>query len=210
LLSSVDSFLAVPRLMVATLNPAGDRDYPSHRGAERYENGNAYTSIDWDGHGKGEAPLQKQVQGAFCHLRKRTAFRGSLDEFARSQVISCQIVPFRSPNEKALHRPVESLEFSRNLWREIFDLWQPDAVVSVSGTTTEELTGLLGEIVDEDSLPTGWGNYQLTLREFSHGTRLIGFPHLSRFKLFGRPQSEPHLEKAFDWLMRSGANRGKS
>ncbi len=207
-LSSVDSFEASPRLMVSTLNPAGDRDYPSHRGVERYEGGNAYTSIDWGGHGKGKAPLQRQVQGVFRHLQKRAGFAGPLDEFARSQVVTSQIVPFRSPSEKTLHRRDESLTFSRNLWREIFEFWRPEAVVSISGTTTAELTGLLGDIVEESSLPTGWGNYKMTLRGFEGGTRLLGLPHLSRFALFGRWQSEPHLEEAFDWLLPSDANGG--
>lgn len=202
LLSSIESFEAVPRLMLATLNPGGNRDYPDHRGLWRYESGNAYTDVNGSGLGPGQSPLQRQIQRAFKHLSTRTGFIGSDHEFARANIVTAQIVPFRSPNEAVLHRRDESLEFSQNLWSEIFTNWRPQAVVSISGTTTREFGKLLGNEISRRQMPTGWGNIQMNLVEFERGTRLLGLPHLSRFALFGRPASEPHLEEAFDWLLR--------
>ena len=199
LLSSVESFDATPRLLVATLNPAGDRDYPDHRGVDRYAGGNAYTSVDWKGAGPGRAPLQVQMQGVFRYLQERTGFGGSPEEFARARVVTAQIIPFRSPDEESLHRRDDSLAFVQQIWREIFSYWQPQIVVSVGATTTEAFGDLLGR-ARLRFMPTGWGKVKMSLHEFPK-TRLLGLPHLSTFKLFSRAQSAPYLAEAFDWLV---------
>lgn len=201
LLNSVESLTVEPRLLVATLNPAGNVDYPDHRGLYRYEGQNAYVDIDWIGHGVGQAPLQRQIQEVFEHLRRRT-HPISIDAiaFARSNVVTTQLVPFRSPSEKLLHRREDSVRFSREMWSDLFSHWSPTAVVAVGSTTGAELTAILGQVKRDRYMPTGWGEYRLLTRQFARGTRLLVLPHLSRFALFGRPQSEPYLNEAFDWL----------
>ncbi len=179
-------------LMFATLNPAGNRDYPDHRGRGRYENGNAYLNK--------QTPLNNQIQQAFAHLQRRVGYTGTAHEFARTQIVTTQLVPFRSPDWASLHRPEESLAFVKDLWGDIFLSWRPRAVVAVGGVTLDLVSELLGHELSRFSMPSGWGNVQIHWRECK-GTRLIGLPHLSRFKIFGRPESERHLDKAFDWVV---------
>lgn len=199
-LCSVEAFDATPRLLVATLNPAGDRDYPEHRGLRRYETGNAYLTVDWNGLGAGQAPLQLQIAAVFEHLRKRSNFNESLAEFARVRVVTAQAVPFRSRDEASLHRREESLDIAACMWRDIFKHWRPQAMVAIARSTADAFGRALGHVRNEGALPSGWGNYTIGLHQFDGG-RILVLPHLSRFKLFGRPQSEPHLAQAFDWLM---------
>jgi len=179
-------------LMFATLNPAGDRDYPTHRGRDRYESGNAYLNR--------QTPLNNQIRQAFDHLQRRVLYSGTSHEFARTQIVTTQLVPFRSPDWASLHRPEETVAFVKDLWGEIFSSWRPRAIVAVGGVTLELITELLGPALSQSSMPTGWGNVRMHLRE-CQGTRILGLPHLSRFQIFGRHQSEPFLETAFDWLV---------
>jgi len=190
LLCSQESFKS--DLMFATLNPAGNRDYPDHRGRGLYENGNAYLNS--------QTPLNNQIQQAFAHLQRRVGYTGTPLEFARTQIVTTQLVPFRSPNWKSLHRSEESLAFVKDLWADIFSSWKPRAVVAVGGVTLDLVTELLGPELSRSSMPSGWGDVQIHLRECK-GTRLLGLPHLSRFQIFGRYQSEPYLAKAFDWVI---------
>lgn len=202
LLSSVESLAAKPRLLVATLNPAGSADCPDHRGRYRYEGLNAYLDIDWRGHGLGQSPLQRQMQGVFEHLRSRTCGSPvSAVAFARSRVVTAQLIPFRSPSESSLHRRTESVAVARAVWAELLRIWLPSTAVTVGATTAQELGVVLGSVGWEGSLPIGWGVYRMTLREFDCGTRLLALPHLSRFAILGRPQSELYLKEAFDWAV---------
>ncbi len=209
LLNSVEALAAQPRVLVATLNPAGSVDYPDHRGRYRYEGLNAYLDIDWNGYGAGQSPLQRQMQGVFEHLRRRIC--GSpIDSitFARSRVVTAQLIPFRSPSDTTLYRRVESVALARSVWADLFRIWLPSTAVTVGATTAQELGVLLGAVEREDSLPIGWGRYRMTLREFSCGTRLLALPHLSRFAILGRSQSEPYLNEAFDWVARHTCPNG--
>lgn len=202
ILNSVESLAAKPRLLVATLNPAGNVDYPAHRGLYRYEGLNAYLDIDWGGYDPGEEPLQRQMQLVFDHLRTRICGT-TVDPqtFARSRVVTAQLISFRSPSEDSLHRPEESKQVSRDIWQKLFTHWVPSAAVAVGkDSTAKELGALFGEMTSESSLPTGWGSCRMDLKEFASGTRLLALPHLSRFKIFGRPAGEPYLNEAFDWL----------
>jgi hypothetical protein len=202
LLSSIDAFSAEPRLLVMGLNPAGSRDYPEHRGRYLYENGNAYFH-DWEG--AGWSPLQKQMQRLFAELQQRVGDTRDPAEFARTGIVTGSLVPFRSPGGDSLHRAEESLAFGRELWGEVFAQWMPQAAVTFGETPFEELSRLLGRETNKVKFPSGWGRTTLTLREFDNGSRLLGLPHLSRYKIFGRAQGAAGIEAAFDALLAGGA-----
>jgi hypothetical protein len=198
LLSSIDSLTAKPRLLVMGLNPAGSRDYPDHRGRFRYELAAGYFT-QWD---KPDwSPLQRQVHMLLGELQRRVGDVSELGKFARKRVVMGSLVPFRSPSEAELHRREESLAFGRRLWRDVFEDWWPQAAVTFGNTPFKELSLLLGRATSEQRFPSGWGNINLTLREFDSGSRLLGLPHLSRFAVFGRPEGEAGIAAAFDALM---------
>ena len=198
LLSSIDAFSADPRLLVMGLNPAGAKDYPEHRGRFRFETMNGYFH-KWDG--PDWSPLQQQVHTLFSEIQRRVGDDGVLAEFARVRVVTGSLVPFRSPGEDSLHRCAESLAFGRELWGEVFAHWMPQAAVTFGETPFDELSKLLGRETNEVKFPSGWGRTTLTLREFANGTRLLGLPHLSRYRIFGRAQGATGIGAAFDALL---------
>jgi hypothetical protein len=180
------------------LNPAGNRDYPDHRGRYFYELRCGYFT-QWNG--PAWTPLQKQVHQMLRDFQRRVAHDGDLEAFARTRVVMGSLVPFRSPSEATLHRRDESIAFGRDLWREVLTHWRPQAAITFGGTPFVELSKLLGRVVHESRFPSGWGTIQLTLREFAGGSRLLGLPHLSRFAIFGRPEGEAGIGAAFDALI---------
>lgn len=200
IVSSVRAFEAAPRLLLLGLNPAGSRDYPEHRGRFRFEEQDAYLGTSWDDHAPGQAPLQRQIGRLLGHVQRRLGESGPLDLFALNRVVSASLVPFRSPGEAALHRRSESLEFGRQLWREIFSRWRPKYAVCFGTTPFRELVPLLGQVTEAREYDPCWQG-SISVRVLEDGTRVAGFPHLSRFQVFGRPQSAEAIERALDDLL---------
>lgn len=195
LLSSIEAFDADPRLLVIGINPAGSHDYPEHRGMFRYESENAYYTSgtpEW-------VPMQRQVQAAMRELQRRIGDTSDEAAFACKRIVTGNFIPFRSPGEKAL--PTKAFTFGRNLWRTVFSYWQPQYVLTYGDTARDEISALLGRWTGEKTFDCGWKGKQLTLREFDRGVRLLALPHLSRFRIFGRSESEAGIAAAFDALV---------
>jgi hypothetical protein len=196
---SRQAFSARPRILLLGLNPAGDRDYPDHP-FPSCEGGNAFFVEAYGQYPPGRSPLQLQVQQLYDQLRSRSGSRLALPEFALKEVVGAQLIPFRSPSFESLHRRAESVEFAAGLWRRILEVWRPERVVSFSKDAVRILQPLLGRPEGVRRYPAGWGSQQLELLQFRDDTRLLRLPHLSRFALFGRAQSKPGLQAAFDDL----------
>ena len=198
---SVRSFDAVPRVLVMGLNPGGERDYPEHRGHFRYEDHNAYTGVDWKGAGVGESKLQRQVRALFEELRLRLRADCTPEDFALTEVVTANYIPFRSPDEARLHKPDESKAFALALWADIFRAWRPDVVVCYGSTPFKALEQLLGST----PRPRQWETRSplraaMRLHKLPSGTRILGLPHLSRFSIFAFPENELVIADAFDDL----------
>ncbi|MFN3591655.1 MAG: uracil-DNA glycosylase family protein [Thermaurantiacus sp.] len=166
------------RLLLVTLNPGGDRP---HGPAWSQEEGSAYVIEAWPPNNRGQHPIQRQVRAMF-------AMAGVKPE----EAFSAHLVPFRSPSWDALDRRVESLAFARTLWRWLLPQVPARLVVCIGKDVGREMASLLG-IPALATSPVGWGNITASAGKAADGRRLVVLPHLSRFQLFGRPQSEPHL-----------------
>lgn len=199
ILSSVRAFVTKPRILVMGLNPAGSRDYPEHRGRFRYEERDAYLGTSWDSYAAGQAPLQRQVAQLLRHLQRRVPASGPLELFALNRVVAGSLIPFRSRGEADLHNRQASLEFGKNIWRGILQLWRPQYAVCFGNTPFNELSALFGRSMEAREYDPRWQG-ALRVRVFSNGTRLLGVPHMSRFPIFGRAQSETAIGQAFDDL----------
>ena len=124
---------------------------------------------------------------------------GSGDELLHKS-LAVHFIPFRSPTFKALARRRESLDFAHALWKGLFNHLDPQLIITIDRRTTDRLRRILQEKLGCDSTcerhPVGWGDYTAELISFDSGGRprtILRFPHLSRFKLFGRPQSAAHI-----------------
>ena len=172
-----------------TLNPGGDVDRPDH---PRFscEEGSAYLIESWGGQRPGHSHLQVQVQALF------ERFGISFDE-----TLSGQLVPFRSPSWDELPRQKESLAFGQRLWTQVIDIVQPSLVIGMGKTVLRRpLRQILGTPVDSIDVPLNWGPVTAGLDWFS-GCALITLPHLSRFGIMTRPQSESAISEL---IARSG------
>ena len=179
-LTSPKATLDNPKVVLVTLNPAGNRidEHP----AESQEQGSAYVVESWDGQPIGQDKLQRQVQMLFRSL-----------DVKPDEVLSAHFCPFRSPSLKKLHRQTESLEFSELLWTRLLAEISPELVVCLNRDTQTALRNIMGPTMDLRSMPTGWGNYEADVETMANGTRLLRLPHLSRFSLFGSVKRRPYL-----------------
>ncbi|MEV8468638.1 uracil-DNA glycosylase family protein [Fluviibacterium sp. DFM31] len=148
------------------------------------ERGSAYVVQKWGNHAPGQAPLQQQVRKLFEAL--------AVDPQA---VLAGNVVPFRSPSWADLAEPKSAVSFGQSLWHEIFDHARPRLVVAFGREAYEALLPAVGASHVEEVL-VGWGSIKGRWAQ-GNGVRLIGLPHLSRFSIVGRPQSEAGLAHLF-------------
>lgn len=171
------------------LNPGGRIRSPNH--AEfAMSSGSAYVNEQWADHPAGCSPLQRQV---------RALFKGLAVE--PESVLAGNLVPFRSPDWASLENKKEAIEFGSELWRELLAHARPKLVIGMGREVTKALSALL-DTWNEERVPVGWGATTGIRADFPSGT-LIGLPHLSRFGIMLRPESQQGLRKLFEdhWRM---------
>lgn len=166
------------------LNPAGLIE-PSQ---ESCEQGNAYLDEKWGEEQHNQ--LQVQVQ-LFYRLIAEATNRDATALMRNS--LAANFCPFCAASYAELNEPSQSLTFSYELWSLIFPALEPKVVVTMGNEVRRNIDTLLlsmgSVIVDERYLDTGWGKIKYRLANVTSGNReilLVGLPHLSRFRIFGR------------------------
>jgi hypothetical protein len=166
-----------------TLNPGGDK-ITHEKDKKSCENGSPYLYESWKSCLPGEESLQKQIQLLFEDLGW---------EF--DNVLSGQLVPFRSPSWAELPNQSDSLKFGIQLWKKILRYVQPKVVVAMGKSDLRTpLIEILGYPIKSENLPVGWGNISAALDFFDNCT-LLSLPHLSRFRIMGRPESQSYTNE---------------
>jgi hypothetical protein len=188
------------QIALITLNPGGSIERPDH-GRESSETGSAYIVEAWKrGYAPGEAPLQIQVRRMFSLLAAAQGGRTTGDALLHASLAG-YFVPFRSPQFKALGQPRESLAFAARLWTQILDLIDPKLIITIDQHTTRSLTRILnvkfGGTPARQQFPIGWGHYTADLFTYD-AVAMLRLPHLSRFPIFGREASQPHVERIIE------------
>ena len=121
---------------------------------------------------------------------------------APTEVLTGAVAPFRSQSWKALtdRQRDASLDFGRRFWgRALQSRPQNTGIIACSKRAANLVVSLLGANLEKE-LGTGWGHYRIRRFRTKEGRLIVGLPHLSRFKLFGRAESEPYLEAALEDL----------
>ncbi|MEC9431600.1 MAG: hypothetical protein VYD87_01725 [Pseudomonadota bacterium] len=171
------------------LNPGG-RVRPTDHAEFAMPAGSAYVVESWAGHLPGGSPLQRQVRALFNGLAVEP-----------EDVLAGNLVPFRSPDWASLHDREQALKFGIGLWREVLALARPELVIGMGRETTGALATML-DARNVQRVPIGWGKIAGVRADFANGT-LVGLPHLSRFGIMLRPQSEAGLRTLFGRRWRS-------
>ncbi|GAB5377142.1 MAG: hypothetical protein AcusKO_36040 [Acuticoccus sp.] len=165
------------------LNPGGSVK-PNDHAEFAMSAGSAYEDESWAGSPPGRSPLQRQVLLLFKMLGTRP-----------DEVLSGNLVPFRSPSWDTLSNKRGALRFGCDLWRDVIDRARPRLIVSMSSIATEALSRTLNTH-SPSTVPVGWGRVSAKRFEYRSGT-LIGLPHLSRFGIVSRAQSQEPLRQLF-------------
>ncbi|MGH2844960.1 MAG: hypothetical protein ACRDL0_02875 [Thermoleophilaceae bacterium] len=179
------------------LNPAGSTYGPPILSVEE---GNAYRLEGW-APGGGPNALQVQVLRMYGELAKRWRRPLSVGELMDT-TLAAHFCPFRSPSWQQLASRRESIEFSQGLWRDLLAFAQPRVMVCFA-----EGERLLAPAMESAGMrmtepaetgPIGWGAYTYSLARYESArgrTLMVRIPHLSRFKIFGRPESREAIER---------------
>lgn len=186
LLAGPAQTLCSARIAFLGLNPGGSSENTGH-GEYSVENGSAYVVESWAGHRPGESPLQRQVRALFSNL--------SVDPV---QVLAGNLIPFRSPSIKELPNKNRALAFGKDLWHDILDAARPELVIAMSDDATRAVASILGAEAAR-RIPLGWGTVTGVRSDYPGGT-LVGLPHLSRFRIFGRDKSIAGINELFRGL----------
>ena len=118
------------------------------------------------------------------------------------EVLTGVVAPFRSASWEALTVPQRqaSIDFGRRFWEGALRSSPRDAAIIVCSTRAGKLVVSLLDATLEKELQSGWGHYRIRRYRTHEGRPIVGLPHLSRFKLFGRAESKPFLKNALEGI----------
>ena len=124
---------------------------------------------------KGAAPLQLQALKIFAYLQA-----------SPHKVLAGNIVPFRTPKWKYLNGETKraALQFGSSLWTRIFERAKPEIVITFGRDAGTAVAGILDIPFSED-IDSGWGKIKIK-RGRTNDVCIVGLPHLSRIRIFGR------------------------
>ncbi len=184
LLASPASVLEGAEVAFLGLNPGGSSrpvDHPEFCTIE----GSAYVTEIWDSKNRpGESRLQLQVRELFKLLCVNP-----------EEVLAGNLVPFRSSNWETLKDKSQSLAFGKDIWRDIFRNAKPRLVICMGSATFHAISQIL-ESNEPQKVSVGWGSIAGSQAHFAGGL-LVGLPHLSRFGIIKRSESQIGLQKLF-------------
>jgi hypothetical protein len=129
-----------------------------------------------------DGKLQRQVLALFKKIGERP-----------EAVLAGNLVPFRSPSWKALPDRERALAFGKSIWKDILAEVHPQLVIGMGGVAFKALGAILG-VRDTERIPVDWGSVCGKRGSFAGGT-LIGIPHLSRFPIITRAESQPGMRR---------------
>lgn len=186
------------RLAFVGTNPGGSSYAPPSPSVEA---GNAYRLESWPGAGaSGLNPLQEQI--VLLYEALASALRHSSRARLMDDTLAANFCPFRSPSWERLVNREGSMRFSRELWKTILDFVSPSAVICLGDLSARQLGATLANmgwsLRDRETGLVGWGSvsYELAVYESSgHKMLLARLPHLSRFRILGRAQSQPAIKR---------------
>jgi len=166
---------------LVTINPGG-ASFEAPRWS--VEEGSAYAIERWKGCAPGQETLQRQVIRMF-----------QIMDVKPDKVLSGYLVPFRSQDWSKLPKKSDSIGFGIGLWREVFERVIAETVLAFGKDIAPHMIDLLGASFHANH-PAAWGEQTIDEYLFGSNRRLVILPHLSRFSLFGRPQSESAFRAA--------------
>ena len=173
------------KVCLVGLNPGGG-DPGDHLWS--VEDGNAYFHERWGKDGRSYSALQLQV-----HELARLCGVGE------DEMLAAQFVPFRSRSLRSLAQQRSAFEFGRKLWAWVMATAPATVFLCLGNDAAAHLRQVAGAKprADASSLPTGWGRTTIdsweTTRSGPERRLIVRLPHLSSYRIFGRPDGKSDL-----------------
>lgn len=184
------TFSSKTRMVFMGLNPGGDSFYPPAPSVER---GNAFRVEKWPGNGPSH---QREVQNLFHKIAIASAYPGG-GTALMDETLTSNFCPFRSPSWDALPKKIEAIQFSNQLWGEIFAQLMPPVLILNGNSHLQYMIDLFlsmdFHVLESKELLTGWGNIKArqVRVELGGGSILImQLPNLARFKIMSSAKCE--------------------
>lgn len=171
------------RVAFVGLNPGGTI-LPEDHAQFAMPSGSAYVLESWVGAPSGTNPLQCQVRALFEHL-----------DVPPADVLAGNLVPFRSPDFRRLRNRRTSLCFGEFLWTKILTRAQPEIVVTMGREVTTSINRVLN-CNGVKRIDLCWGRVTGIRSQYANGLH-VGLPHLSRYRVVTRKQSQAGLNELF-------------
>jgi len=113
-------------------------------------------------------------------------------------ILTGVVSPFRSNNWEDLNSSQKSgsLAIGEEFWRHVVARCNIKIFILCSSEPMNVFNNIL-DLKLEKKLPSGWGNTSLRRYVGINGQKVIQLPHLSRYKLFSRPECEKYLSEIF-------------
>ena len=178
------------------LNPGGTDTDPKDLFVKE---GNAFINEKWSADGKKYNPLQQQVQALFQVLSTQS-WQSTMSE----KWLISNYVFYRSPRwaDMQTEEKKPHIAASKMIWRQLFSQNKPRIVIANGFDTYANMLALLKadgfHVAKEDKTKKAWlGPHIAILQKDDHSCLLIGFGHLSTFKVIKRLESKPQLDKVY-------------
>lgn len=180
------------QLVFLGLNPGGVRYVAP---VASVEEGNAYRVERW---GKGDQLNGLQVQIRMLYEKLSERLHQEPTPVLMDRTLAANFCPFRSPSWDRLHNRIGSVEFSKHLWFQLFQHLSPSVIICLTDLPFVYIGEvLLSKGFKEKSASrelVGWGNvtYSTSMYDEMGNERvmMVRLPHLSRYKVFGRRESQ--------------------
>ncbi len=190
LYSSRETLKPSTEIIFVGLNPGG-KEFEKPQAS--CESGNAYRSEKWNKKPPSHNALQEQVCLLYEGIAK--AIHSQSRDKLMDESLAGNFIPFRSQSIPKLDSPDPCRKLAREIWSSVLDYVKPRLVITMGREVTDEIVGLIEEhatVAVPTKRKTGWGEITYDLRRASlggHRTLIIGLPHLSRFRIFGRKEA---------------------
>lgn len=146
-------------------------------------------------------PLQQQVHHFFQSLSIQLETSEWEKEMTENWMIS-NYVFYKSKNWHEMASKKEHIQTSRNIWKEMISANQPKIIVANGYDTYEKMCGLMLEDnwtkeSEKVSFNPWDGPHILVLKKESKKCLVVGFAHLSTFKIMKREQNKVVMKSVY-------------
>ena len=173
------------KVCLVGLNPGGG-DPGDHLWS--VEEGNAYFRQRWGKDKSSYSSLQLQI-----HELARLCGVGE------DEMLAAQFIPFRSRSLRSLAQQQSAFEFGRKLWAWVMASTPATVFLCLGNDAAAHLRQVAEAkpCADASSLPTGWGRTTIdSWKTAGSGLErrvIVRLPHLSSYRIFGRPKGKSDL-----------------